>query len=236
MLSIKVDAAEALDFFDRLAKQTPAAIALGLNRTAEDGLGIIRGNVKRGFTLRTLPLNFVAPQILPKALRARADKLTALIEPYGAGKILDPFETGERHGRDKLGRPVAIPSTGPGGLRATPTTVIPRKLYPVNLGLVIVKDPKGRLYYNTGRGATKRGIAGPRPLKGKHGTFEIQGKRGRVIMQRIGATVRPLWLLRDSVPRPANLHFYDGVQEAVDTRWVTNMLGAWDAMTVKAGR
>lgn len=231
---IRVDAKATLGWFDAMHTEAPKAIAIAINRTAEDGLAVIWRNVKAGFTIRTLPRNFVAPQVLPKAMRAddRKGKLWALIEPHGAGRILDPFETGEPHTRDRLGRPVAIPSTGFTGLRRTKQTVIPRKLYPANLGLQVMRDPKGTLYYATGKGAKKRGISGPKPKRGRYGTYEIQGRKGPLIFQRMGpgqGNSRLLWSLQDSVPRPANLKFYAGVQEAVDQRWEANISGAFDA-------
>lgn len=226
---IRVDAKDTLSWLDRSHKQAPFAIATALNRTAEDGLAVIRQNVRAGFTIRTLPMNFVAPQVLPAAYRARKDKLTALIEPRGVGQILAPFEEGRPHTRDRLGRPVPVPSTGFTGLRSTKRTVIPRRLYPGNLGLAVKRDPKGTLYYATGKGAKKRGVSGPPPKKGRYGTYQVTTDKGAMVFQRLGpGTTRLLWTLKDVVHRPANLRFYRGVQEAVDARWESNMLGAWD--------
>lgn len=240
--SIKVEPRELLSLIDLTDKNAPFAMAVALNRTAEDGLARLRENVRAGFTIREGHfMNLVAPQVLPSAYRARKDKLWATIEPKGAGQILAPFESGtpkraESFGADSvnLTRQVAVPTMGVGGLRTTKRTKIPRALYPVNLGLVLRRDAKSsHLFYNTGRGARKRGAAGPPPIQGRYGTFVTPGKKPgvRVIWQRSEGhekRPRPLWFLVDVVRRPANLGFYRGVQETVDTRWVPNMLGAFD--------
>lgn len=234
--SIKVEAGEVLGFMDSMAKHAPNAIALAINRTVDDGYAVIRQHVREAFTIRTLPLAFVAPMTNKPGDRATPQRLYSVLEPAGAGKILSPFEEGIPHGRDRLGRPVIIPSSS---LRPGRYSTIPRNLYPTNLGLAVVQDAKASvLYYNTGRGAKKRGITGKPPQKGRQGTFTATDSQGRTLyIQRTSKdTTRVLWFTRDSVPRPPILEYRDAVQRTVDQRWEINMRGAWDYYEAIASR
>lgn len=222
--AIRVDAGSTLDYFDALKRNCPKAIAVALNRTAEDGLAVIRRNVQQAFTIRTLPLNFVAPQVLPAAYRAREDKLAATLDTYGAGKILNPYETGEVHGIDRLGRLPAVPAKA---LRPTKGAVIERRWYPANLGLQPMRDASGHGYYATGKGAKARGLVGPKPMQGKLRTYQI----GNRIFRRWGSgkgETELIWTLTPAVRRPATLHYRDSAVQAANARWPINMREAWE--------
>lgn len=222
--ALRVDAGATLSYFDALKRDCPKAIAVALNRTAEDGLAVIRRNVQANFTMRTLPLNFVAPQVLPAAYRAREDKLTATLDTYGAGKILNPFETGQPHGIDRLGRMPAVPGKA---LRPTKGAIIARQWYPANLGLQPMRDANGSAYYATGKGAKARGLTGPKPMQGKLRTYQI----GNRIFRRWGSgkgETELIWTLTPAVRRPAVLHYRDDATATTNSRWPINMRGAWE--------
>jgi hypothetical protein len=227
--TIRVDDSDVLGYLEKHSRHAPHALAHALNRTAEEALDAIWTHVKSVMTIRTLPRQFVAPKILPTALRARNDKLFAVIETEGIGKLLNPFETGIPH----FGgfRPVAVPSAF---LRTTKATVIPRRLYPGNLGLAPMRDAGGALYYARGKGSKQRGLSGPKPTQGRYNTFQI----GNVIYQRTGpgqAGIKPIWFLKPSVPRPANLEYLSTAQRIVQERWAINLRGEWEYEMRRAG-
>lgn len=229
-MTIRVDDSAVMGWLEKHSKHAPHAIAHALNRTAEEAHAAIWAHVQKSFTIRTLPRQFVAPQKLPAKLRARHDKLFAVLQTEGIGTILDPFETGKPH--DGRGRPVAVPSSYALGARPFPRYVIPRALYPQNLGLTPTRDAKGGLYYNRGRGSRKRGVSGPPPMQGKLGTYRV----GNYIFQRVhGTASRLLWTLKPSVPRPADLHYYATAMRVVTKRWAINLRGEWEYEMRRAG-
>jgi len=243
---ITVDARHIATFFAVAGDKAPLAISVALNRTAEWMTKAARDLTRRAVTVRSeTALRFAFPVTLPSKLRATPAALRAIIEPERIGKIFTPFVEGEIHRADFLGRMPAIPSTGFLGLRVTEKSVIPRSLYPVNLGLQPLRDARSsRIYYALGRGSIRQGrspyrqtASGKVQLQGKRGTFQVRGRRGPVILQRFGPgrrDTRALWFLRASVPRPPVLGeaapggqgIFETMQTTFDEHWPTEMHAA----------
>lgn len=241
MIDIHVDIDQAIAEVGRYTGQMPFAIATALNRTGEDGNAALRASIGQHFIVRDdRLLRYVAPTILPRDQRASKTNLSVVLKTEGRGRILDPFEIGLAK-TGTLAKPVAIPTAT---LRPTPRAVVPRRMYPANLGLTPKKTPTGTSYYALGRGSilhhktpihhTARGAV---QIKGKQRTFVLDPRLHRGIApeqwgvyQRIGpkrGDIRMLWRYVDQVPRPAILEFEETVRRTVETRWAPNFDGAF---------
>ena len=246
-MDIRVDAKEVLGWLNATSKQAPFAIMVAMNRTAEEANYEGRKLARKNFTIREEKvLNYAFPIPIPRSERATKQRLSILLEPTRHGVLLEPYETGRPHTYDRLGRNVAMPSFGRGGIRTTKATVIPRQIYPVNLGLQPRRDPSGSTYYALGRGSIKKKltpysvVGGKRVKQGRFGTYEVPSKTRpgvSLVFQRVqgpaqpgrkGAGARLLWIMKPSVKRPKILHFYDTINETIAGRWEANLLGAWD--------
>lgn len=232
-----VDSRQVVDFFDRIADYAPQATAVFLNRTAEWGTRIGREQAVKHFTIRSQQaLLFAFPRVIPGKERASPKKLAVTIEPSRIGTVFAPFEEGEPHGPDRLGRWPAIPSTGPLGVRPYPKFLIPKALFPVNLGLAPRRDASGTIYYAVGKGSRRKQktpfrltASGKTQMQGKRGTFQIPGAKGPIILQRLGpGTTRPLWYLRPVVRRPRQLAFVASIQRAITDHLEPEMSAAFD--------
>lgn len=246
-MDIQVDAREVLGFFNMLSDQAPFAIAVAMNRTAEEANFAGRALARKNFTIREEKvIRYAFPIPIPVVERATKHRLSILMEPTRHGVLLEPFEEGKPHTFDRMGRPVAMPSYGPGGLRTTKGTVIPKQIYPANLGLQPRRDPKGTTYYALGRNSIKKklspySVAGGKTVKqGRFGTYEVQSKTRpgvSFVFQRKQGPAAPgagsagsvlLWVMKPMVKRPRVLNFYSTIQGTIDGRFETNLLGAWD--------
>lgn len=246
-MDIRVDAKEVLGWLNATSKQAPFAIALAMNRTAEEANYAGQRLARKNFTIREEKVvRYAFPVPIPSSERATKSRLAILLEPARQGVLLEPFEEGKPHGPDRLGRPVAMPSYGPGGLRTTKRTVIPRQIYPVNLGLQRRLDPSGKTYYALGRGSIKKGLTpystvnGGYVKQGRFGTYEVPSKRnpgqslvfqrkqGPAASGRGGAGSVLLWVMKPMVKRPKILHFVETISATIDGRFEANLLGAWD--------
>lgn len=235
---LRVDDQEIVRFFANLGERAPRFIAIALNRTRDWGVLEARKHAMEAFNVRSkAALNFALPMIPPAAFRATPAKLRAIVEPERIGQVYSPFEKGEQHVRDALGRPVAVPTSA---LRPTEMTTIPRQWYPVNLGLQPRLDPSGTKYYALGRNSIKRRLTPYRKTatgavvkEGKLGTYEVQSKKNpseRLVFQRrLGPGNKGgvlIWVLKDSVPRPPILHVLQILQKNIDAHWPTEASAA----------
>lgn len=244
---IRVDPKEVLGLLNSLSDQAPFAIAVAMNRTAEEANFAGRQLARKNFTIREEKvLRYAFPIPIPNVERATKHRLSILMEPTRHGLLLEAYEEGKPHTFDRMGRPVAMPSFGSGGLRTTKATVIPKQLYPVNLGLQVRRDPKGTTYYALGRNSIKKQLtpfssAGGKQVKqGRFGTYEVksqtrpgvsfvfQRKQGPAAPGARGAGSVLLWVMKPMVKRPKVLGFYDTINRTIEGRWEANLLGAWD--------
>lgn len=235
---ILIDERDVLRYFQQAGAQAPFGIATGLNRLGELGTAAGRDHVRKAFDVRSeSALRFALPVVIPGALRATKKNLRVIIEPENIGKIYNAFELGEVHGRDRLGRYPAVPTSA---LRITEKTVIPRQMYPVNLGLEVRADPSGRAYYGLGKNSIKRRLTplsrntfGQIVKQGKLGTYEVPSRKNpgdRLIFQRRqGPGYRGgvlLWVIKQSVPRPPILELYKTINRVVSEQFLPVMEGA----------
>jgi hypothetical protein len=238
---IKVDTKAADAYLQGFIVNVPKALAIALNRTAEEGNAALRAQLPKSFHMRVPSfLRHIAPQQLPKPQRATPETLWATVKTDAAGHILDPFETGEPKTQKSSLSPVAIPTRD---IRFTPDTLVPARWYPHNLGLTPRRDPTGKTYYALGRGSIgkrktplHRTAGGSWQIKGKSRTFVLdpQFNKGlsdkqRGVYVRIGPSrgdIRMIWRYTERVPRPRNLHFFDTINRTVNERWTPNMIGA----------
>lgn len=241
--TIEVDWSGAVKYLDRTAVFAKQAWAVALTRTAEWGTRDGREHAHHVFDVRSeQALRFALPVVLPSKLRATPDNLRAIIEPERIGQIYGPFEAGGIHGRDALGRPVAIPTRE---LRTTEMTVIPRAWYPVNLGLVPVRDPRGTSYYKLGKDSIKKRktpvqktASGNVRILGKRGTFALDptfmpnvdpAHAGVYIRTGPGKhDIKRLWIYRDSVRRPPYLELLKTVDRSTAQHWESEAVTAFD--------
>ncbi len=231
-LSIRFDDREALRLLGGAEKEVPYTLMRALNLTAEDFNRAGRAIYPTEFHARNPQLaRWLFPPYLGAAQKATKTNLRVILDTGLSAAILDPFETGKPHGPSlrNAGRLPAVPSDD---LRITPMTVIPRQLYPVNLGLQVRRDPKGgTFYYALGKKSIAKHLTplhttsgGRTQLKGRFRTFQIDGPKGPMILQReTGGDVRVLWFLKPSVPRPASLRFVQLGRRIATERWPINL-------------
>lgn len=247
--SILLDATKFERFTSVYRQQAPYAISVALNRTADDVNAALRLGLRQRFTIRQPGLlEHVAPTQLPAPNRATKTDLRVFLETERIGQLFNPFETGAPK-FSQGGRPLIIPSdrTGPDGgapLRPSKTTVIPRSLYPANLGLTARRDPAGKPYYALGRKAIAQGktpvhrtAGGKIQVKGKRRTFALDPRYNPAIPARIAGIyqrtgpgkhdIRLLWHYADRVRRPAILEFYATAERVWNARIGPNVEGAF---------
>lgn len=235
-----LDATKFERFTAAYREQLPFAIATALNRTGEDANAALRAHIEDKFTIRVPSLlRYVAPVQLPRPNRATKQNLTVILETDRIGRLFNPFEQGVPKS-GSVERPLIVPSDA---LRLTKKTVIPRSLYPGNLGLTPKRDPAGTSYYALGRNSKKKKLTpfhttgrGVTQVKGRRRTFVLDPRYNRNITpaqagiyQRTGPgkhDIRLLWHFTERVQRPAVLEFYDTVDRTWDARIGPNFEGA----------
>jgi hypothetical protein len=233
-LTIQFDDQAVFKLLGDAANEAPFTLALALNKTGEDVNAARRALYPSQFRARNPQLiKWLAPPYLGRDKKATKTNLSVLLDTGLSAAILDPFETGKPHGMSRLGQMPAVPSTGFGGLRPTALAVVPRQLYPGNIGLAPRRDPKGTIYYALGRNSIRKNLkpqhitaAGKLQMQGRFRTFQIPGRKGPIILQRTGPGLRNtrlLWSLLPSVPRPANLRFVEVGRTTALERWPVNL-------------
>jgi hypothetical protein len=238
--AITLDSAKFERFLQTYRQQLPFAMAVALNRTADDANAALRRHLDDAFTIRAPGLlRYVAPLDIPRPNRARKDRLSVILETDRIGRIFNPFETGVPK-VTRANEHLIIPSEN---LRPSPNTVIARTLYPTNLGLTAKRDPAGTHYYALGRGAKAKkltpyhkGATGKWTIKGRRRTFALDpnyqqdiAPEDAGIYQRVGLGrdgIRLLWHYADRVERPSTLQFYDTLNRTFDARIKSNLEGA----------
>ena len=235
MITVAIDQAAltaVIKAIGETGKQARFAAANALNRTGEEINADLRRTLPSRFAIRERKiLHYIAPVQLPRPNRATKTNLNAILQADGLAKILGPFEEGAIHVGTPLA-PVAIPTSA---LRRSRMTIVPRSLYPVNLGLVARRDPSGKSFFALGRGAKAKNLT---PFHG----IQIRGKLGSFVLdptthkgitsqqwgvyQRLGGKVRMLWRYIVSVRRPPRLLFAETAQRIMAERFETNFTGA----------
>lgn len=233
-------------------KHAPYAASISINRTLEEGLSKTREEMQRSFIVR-VP-GFVLPPVqLPRVARATKKNLTAQAAlGYGdisqdsigdrRERIFRKFQTGGMKVAEDPSFPIAIPTKA---LRPSPTTLIPRAMYPTNLRLAPRREASGATLPALRRGKV-RTLGGEaigkrarkeQGLMGIGGTFVLYGPDGRPIgiFQRTGSGVRDvrmIWAYARSIRIPARLPFFSIMERIIQDRLVVNFDGAM-AMAIR---
>jgi hypothetical protein len=225
MIEIKIDAKSASQLLTGYANQMPYAIAVALNRTAEDCFAQFRKDLPGRFTFRQPGLiKLLAPQQIRGLNAATKKRLRVVLDTETrAAKMFRSYEKGETTVPTNGNTSVAVPTRL---TRSLPGGVIPKGLFPANLGFQkkLIVSPKGAGYTL----AYARGTAYKKGQK--HGMFEInspnvsQGFRGVWIRQ--GGNMHKVWHYNPTVRKPAILKWEDTIRSVVAARWEANMRGA----------
>ena len=252
-LHVEVEAKDVFTLFERLGARAPEGIALGINRTVEEGLVAVGQLMRRAFTIRELRM--LPPLLLPRVWRATPARLQApmqLGDEEGLGlrrrQIFGKFEAGGTQSADPT-RPFAIPTDV---LRPSIGTVIPRSKYPRNL--VGVFDNQGA-YQGLGnkarivsRSRRRRGLAGrvTDAILGKQvrqkqtGRYFVLGSPGGKfygIFERTGPgkqDVRQIWRFVHTRTIRGTLQLESTARQIGETRFTPNLEGAFDAVLKQA--
>lgn len=246
----------ALD--DRLKRQVPYALALALNRTAQEVAAAARDNVRRGFRLRAPgALRFIraaipdprGPYLATKQRPRVIMSVESAVENLGKSARYAILPMAEAGGVRVATRGLAggkLPPGLPVPVRSHPNEVIPRKLYPGALGLQEVRAVHGGLEYKRGGASSRRrnrkearGLAMRSAFKGRHRTFIARSKAGTpLIVQRLGKgkrNTRLLFTMRARTKVPARHFFFPTAREIIGTRMPINFEG-YLALAIRTAR
>lgn len=247
MLEIRVDSAEVQTYLQGLRDRGPEALALGINRTVEEGLAEVRTRMRRAFTIREHRL--LPPHKLPRAWQATPRRLWApmqLGDDEGLGlrrrQVYGKFEEGgPQTAKDPAGAPFAAPTEH---IRPSPEAVIPRSKYPRNLvgrfdqeggfkGLARTANTKVRLK------KLKGGEIGVyRKQVGRYFVLGRPGDRFYGVYERTGpgrSDVRLLWHLFTHRRIPVLLGWEAAAKTIAESRFHVNLRGAWEALAKLEG-
>lgn len=232
LTEITVDAKDFLSLLTRLSSFAPRAQEVAINRTVEEVLAEARTIIRRNFTVR-VPGFILPPVQLPRVWRADAKRnrlfaVAALGDFDGRNSIgarrsliLSKFEAGGQ--RDAGTLPIAIPTKA---ARPSPSSVVPRKLYPRNL--IGEFNQEGTL---TGLGRKARTKGKRQKAVGRFFVLGSSADRFWGVYERTGpaeSDVRRLWTFRRRIPIPQRLPFTATTQRIVATRFEPNLRGAID--------
>jgi hypothetical protein len=240
MLRITLDTKQLIsELVDFRRDQLPFWVSLTLNGVASEVQGAQKQVLmQRGGYRSAGGLKWALNQVrFDSQSRARKDKLRAEVFVFtgvGTYSLLPLRERGGIRGASSR-----TPGVGIYGPRvAVPLEDnMPRKLYPVNLGL----QPRRAIEGGFSLGKRRLGEqdlstwSRTRTLRGKERTWVMRTARGPIVFQRIGrgntpGARRPLFALKTSVPVPAiggGGWFYSTAQRVVQQRSGAIAYGAW---------
>lgn len=207
-------------------KQVPFALALALNRTAEEMQEAVRQRIfARGFVIRSAATaRFLSNAIkIRRSDRATKTQFRAAVRIESSGKgggragLLGFLEEGGvRYSQFAIGSGVVF---GPGSvavpIRPTPSTQVPRNLYPAQTGLQERRSISG--------GLTKAS------LRGKRRTFVVRTRPGEgLVLQRTGPgrrDTRALFVIKPRVRVQGRRFFFVTAERTAIERFDVNMDG-----------
>jgi hypothetical protein len=253
MIDVEIDASGLVKAAGEYQQHLPYAIAIGLNRTAEEVLAGARQQIQRSMIVR-VPTFTLPPVQLPAVWRATRERLESRFAlgdddggKAGIGSrriaILSKFEAAGTKAASDPDFPIAIPTRA---IRPTPQALVPRSLYPTSLRLAPRKDVNGATLLAKRKGKV-RGLAGEMVgsrkkrgemgLVGIGGTFEIRDRDGRPIgvFQRFGRghrQIRMIWAYRQRIHLPDLLDIRELIDLITRTRLEVNIVGAINKLTV----
>lgn len=235
-----------LSMLANVREQVPFALAVAINRTAEEVLAEGRRQILANFTVRA-PRFDLPPVQLPRAWRATKTRPIATVDlgdddggRDGIGarrkKIFTKFEYGGHKTALDPSLPIAIPTKV---LRPSDTSVVPRGMYPTNLRLAPRLTPdgtlpslrKGKVRSLSGATLKSKKQRAELGLQGVGGTFTMKGHDGRVlgVFQRTGQghrSYRMIWAFRQSIRIPRLTNFAARGTAIIEDRFWQNFEGA----------
>jgi len=249
-LKVSVEGLDAVQAaFEAVPKQARYASSIAINRTLEETLEAGRREIRSVMTVR-VPDFILPPTQLPAHARAKPTRLEgtasfgyADVVPGSIGArretILRKFEYGGSKSAGDPMFPIAIPTKA---LRPSPSVLVPRAMYPVNLRLVPRRHAgneelpglrRGKVRTLSGGTVRSKKHRKELQLEGIGGTFGVMDEGGRLrwVFQRTGPgrrDVRLIWAFRQSIRIPRLLHFTELAGRVIDDRFLVNFSGAWE--------
>jgi hypothetical protein len=234
MLTFDLDTRELTAALSKVNQSViPKALSDGVNDTAKDFQATLRAGVHSRFVVRSggfidrmIKINredFATPN-KPEAIVRIQGPETVLGPDTRASEILTRHEEGGTHVRPS-DSPFFVPAHT---LRPTKTTVIPRRMYPVNLGITARRTIEGG--FTTPKRGDVYGLGNT--ILGKRGTFlaPIGNRMGLTpgIYQRDkeAGTIQLMWLLVQEVRLKPRLRFYATGEEVVLQRGSQHLASA----------
>lgn len=187
------------------ADQAAFATSVGINDTAKDVQAAQRAQAHEAFTIRRKPFVERAFKIKPFATKASLEA-TILIDPPGGQARADIITRHEERGQrtPHAGRSLVVPVKA----RPSPTSLVPKRLRPGQLGLQVMSR-RGGVEIAVGK-------RGERLIRFSDGSGVILDRRGEV-----------LHALRPETPIPGDLEFYATAERVARARMAENMRAAW---------
>lgn len=243
----------------RLQRQVPYALMLALNRTATEIVDATRNRIyARGFRLRTADsYRFIraavpypaGPQLASKTNLRVLVGIEDLIQNLGKSAryaVLPLLEEGGIRVGTRALAGGQLPPSLPVPVRTSPNEVIPKALYPGNLGLQQVRGVGGGLEYQRGGRSSRRrhrneaGTFSQRAaFRGRRRTFIATSKAGTpLIVQRVGPgprNTRLLFTMRRTTTVPARHFFYPTARSVINQRVPVNFEG-FLALAIRTAR
>lgn len=226
-------------------RQLPFALSLALNRTAEEGRDAVRQRIhQRGFTIRSANTGawldkhvFVPPfkrankkmlrvqlRVSPPGLKSARYSATPWLERAGVRPGTRPIGRG-----GLFDRAVAIP------VRQSPLEVIPRALYPVNLGLAPRRTIEGGFDFSARKKGSRRQLTSTHrrfSLRGIDRTFVLvnraKGLGAGTLFRRFGpgrGDIKPLFLIRRQITVRSRDYFMPTARRTFHDRLSVNTIG-----------
>lgn len=242
MLSITFNIDKVLQDLDDVGKkQAPFALALALNRTAEERQALMRERIVSSLSIRQP----AAIRLFEQSVRfARADRADKNKGKFAATvRIIGRDTPAQQEGFRRFGQMILRHDEG--GKRiagqqirvgrdsfpafyipARPRTQMERKDYPGNIGAAARRDPKGKLYHAKSKRKTRM-MKGASVRGESYYTVKLPSGRG-IIFKRFQfgnemSKSQPIWWLRPSITLKPRLQldrtFYDGLDAQLQANW-----------------
>ena len=225
-LSIEDTAALKAEF-KAVGRQAPFALSLAINNTGLKAQQAVRQEVARSFSLRGTGSFFDKGVVFKRGTKskpmaelmigvsggakggatARATAILARHEEAGSRESTEVVRAGSQL------VPAGFFLPGP-GLR-TPSTNVPRRLYPAAIGATIRLEPSGKAYYASTvkeRGRGQRKVRDAYFVIPRVGIFQRQSGG-------LGSKVRPIWFFARRVRTPARTGFQRMADETIEDHW-----------------
>lgn len=224
MIELRIDTDPLIDQLSAVSRRhAPYAVANGLNRTAKEIAEAVRARVfQRGFRIRSsqsaafIRAAIPDPKGIMQASKTRLRAFVNIGEGLGKSVRYTVLPTAEAGGV-RTGTMAMAGSYGPRipvPIRASQGEMIPRAMYPANLGLQQRRKISG-------------GTTGAK-LQGKQRTFVVPSKRtgDPIVMQRVGRNeVRALFVMKRAITVGPRNFFFPTASRVYRDRTAINIAG-----------